>query len=100
MRTSPVPLPGPRLPGHRQPARCAHPPAPATARLVCGGYQAAGADATVAALVLDRARRRAAMLHIRLLGDFRLQVGETSVTTLNTPRVQALLAYVLLHRDT
>src|SRR5437763_12859276 len=38
-------------------------------------------------------------LHIRLLGDFRAAIGDKPVTSLNTPRLQALLAYLLLHRD-
>src|SRR5438128_8908235 len=38
-------------------------------------------------------------LHIRLLGDFRAAIGDEPVTSLNTPRLQALLAYLLLHRD-
>ena len=39
------------------------------------------------------------MLHIQLLGNFRLTTGDEPVTTLNTPRLQALLAYLTLHRD-
>jgi non-specific serine/threonine protein kinase len=38
-------------------------------------------------------------LHIRLLGDFRLLDGDTQVTKVNSPRMQSLLAYLLLHRD-
>src|SRR5260221_8224334 len=38
-------------------------------------------------------------LHIRLLGDFRLIYGEAPVRTINAPRLHALLAYLLLHRD-
>lgn len=38
-------------------------------------------------------------LHVRLLGEFCLVKGDTPVTTLNTPRLQALLAYLLLHRS-
>src|SRR5688572_28400721 len=38
-------------------------------------------------------------LHIRLLGEFKVVAGERPVTTLNTPRLQALLGYLLLHRD-
>ena len=38
------------------------------------------------------------MLHIRLLGDLRLAYGETALTTVNSPRLQALLAYLILHR--
>ncbi len=37
-------------------------------------------------------------LHIHLLGDFRLVSGETPVTTITVPRVQSLLAYLVLHR--
>jgi DNA-binding SARP family transcriptional activator len=39
-----------------------------------------------------------ATLHIGLLGDFRLACGESPVTSVNTPRLQALLAYLILHR--
>ncbi len=38
-------------------------------------------------------------LHIHLLGDFRLVSGETPVTTVTVPRVQSLLAYLVLHRN-
>jgi DNA-binding SARP family transcriptional activator/predicted ATPase len=38
-------------------------------------------------------------LHIRLLGDFSLLYGDQPITSLNTPRLQSLLAYLLLHRD-
>lgn len=37
-------------------------------------------------------------LHLSLLGDFLLLSGETSVTTVTVPRVQSLLAYLVLHR--
>ncbi|HXV98389.1 MAG TPA: BTAD domain-containing putative transcriptional regulator, partial [Anaerolineae bacterium] len=37
-------------------------------------------------------------LHIRLLGEFRLDYGDTPVATVNTPRLQSLLAYLVLHR--
>lgn len=37
-------------------------------------------------------------LHIHLLGDFLLISGETPVTTITVPRVQSLLAYLVLHR--
>jgi predicted ATPase/DNA-binding SARP family transcriptional activator len=40
----------------------------------------------------------APMLHIYLLGDFRLVYGDMPVTTVNTPRLQSLLAYLVLHR--
>lgn len=33
-----------------------------------------------------------------LLGDFRLVSGETALTTVSIPRVQSLLAYLVLHR--
>jgi serine/threonine protein kinase len=36
-------------------------------------------------------------LHIHLLGDFLLVSGETPVTTVDWPRLQSLLAYLLLH---
>ena len=38
-------------------------------------------------------------LHVRLLGDFRVAFGDEPIATFNTPRLQALLAYLLLHRD-
>jgi len=38
------------------------------------------------------------ILHIQLLGEFRLVYGETLITTVNSPRLQSLLAYLLLHR--
>src|SRR5262245_42522538 len=38
-------------------------------------------------------------LHIRLLGDFRLTCGNAPVSSVNTPRLQSLLAYLVLHRD-
>jgi len=37
-------------------------------------------------------------LHIHLLGDFLLLSGDSPVTTVRTPRVQSLLAYLVLHR--
>ncbi|HLZ62888.1 MAG TPA: AAA family ATPase [Ktedonosporobacter sp.] len=37
-------------------------------------------------------------LHIRLLGDFSLVSGDTPVTTVNVPRLQSLLVYLVLHR--
>jgi hypothetical protein len=39
------------------------------------------------------------ILHIHLLGDFRLDYDDVPVTTINTPRLQPLLAYLVLHRD-
>src|SRR5690349_20369795 len=38
-------------------------------------------------------------LHIRLLGDFGLIYADRQVTSLNTMRLQSLLAYLVLHRD-
>lgn len=38
-------------------------------------------------------------LRIHLLGDFRLTYGDAPITTINTARLQALLAYLVLHRD-
>ena len=35
---------------------------------------------------------------LHLFGDFRLTVGETSVMTMDMPRVQSLLTYLVLHR--
>lgn len=37
-------------------------------------------------------------LHIQLLGDFRLTYGGEPLTSLVTPRLQSLLAYLLLHQ--
>ena len=37
-------------------------------------------------------------LQLHLLGEFRLVYDHTPVITLNTPRLQALLAYLALHR--
>ena len=37
-------------------------------------------------------------LHISLLGNFLLVSGETTVTTVDMPRLQSLLAYLVLHR--
>lgn len=37
-------------------------------------------------------------LHIRLLGDFSLIYADRQVTSLNTARMQSLLAYLMLHR--
>ncbi len=39
-------------------------------------------------------------LHMYLLGNFLLVSGETPVATVMVPRVQALLAYLVLHRST
>jgi len=38
-------------------------------------------------------------LQIHLLGDFRLVYNSTPVTSVNTARLQALLAYLVLHRN-
>src|SRR5438046_769588 len=38
-------------------------------------------------------------LHIQLLGGFRLYVADIPVSTRDHPRIQALLAYLALHRD-
>ncbi|GIK43345.1 MAG: transcriptional activator [Chloroflexota bacterium] len=38
------------------------------------------------------------ILHIHLLGDFRLIYGDTPLTTVNTSRLQSLLAYLVLQR--
>lgn len=38
-------------------------------------------------------------LHIHLLGDFRLVSGKAPVTTITVPRIQSLLAYLVLHHD-
>lgn len=40
------------------------------------------------------------LLTIQLFGDFSLRAGDTPITKLNTPRLQALLAYLILHRAT
>ena len=40
-----------------------------------------------------------AVLRVQLLGDFRLTYGDQPLTTINTPRLQALLAYLILHRN-
>jgi DNA-binding SARP family transcriptional activator len=39
------------------------------------------------------------VLHIRLLGEFSFVYGDQPVTTVNTARLQTLLAYLVLHRD-
>jgi non-specific serine/threonine protein kinase len=38
------------------------------------------------------------VLKVYLLGGFRLLYGQTPVTAINTPRLQSLLAYLVLHR--
>src|SRR5258706_2293490 len=37
--------------------------------------------------------------HLRLLGDFNLVYDDRQITSLNTMRLQSLLAYLVLHRD-
>jgi DNA-binding SARP family transcriptional activator len=37
---------------------------------------------------------------MQLLGDFRLVYGNELVTSVGTARLQALLAFLVLHRDT
>jgi non-specific serine/threonine protein kinase len=39
-------------------------------------------------------------LHIHLLGEFRLASANAQISQVNSPRLQALLAYLVLHRDT
>ena len=39
------------------------------------------------------------MVSLNLLGDFRLLVDGAPVTAIDTPRLQSLLAYLMLHRD-
>ena len=41
----------------------------------------------------------APVLSIRLLGSFRLDYQEQALNTINTDRLQSLLAYLLIHRD-
>src|SRR5512137_2355951 len=38
-------------------------------------------------------------LRIRLLGEFSLFCDDAPLTAVNTPRLQSLLAYLVLHRD-
>ncbi len=38
-------------------------------------------------------------LHLRLLGDFSLIYADRQITSLNSTRLQSLLAYLVLHRD-
>ncbi len=40
------------------------------------------------------------ILRIHLLGDFRLTYGNTPLLTVNTLRLQSLLAFLVLHRHT
>lgn len=39
------------------------------------------------------------ILHIHLLGDFHISLGDEAVTGVKTTRLQSLLAYLVLHRD-
>jgi DNA-binding SARP family transcriptional activator len=43
--------------------------------------------------------RMTPILRIHLLGDFRLTYDDAPITMINTARLQALLAYLVLHRD-
>ena len=36
-------------------------------------------------------------LHLKLLGSFQLACGDASITSIDTPRLQSLLAYLVLH---
>ena len=38
-------------------------------------------------------------LRVQLLGDFLLTRGDTPIASVNSPRLQSLLAYLILHRD-
>ena len=40
------------------------------------------------------------VLHVHLLGGFRLAYGDEPITTIDTARLQSLLAYLVLHADT
>ena len=39
------------------------------------------------------------VLHIHLLGDFCLCHGDAPLTAINSPRLQSLLAFLVLHRN-
>jgi DNA-binding SARP family transcriptional activator len=39
------------------------------------------------------------VLHIRLLGDFSLDYDGAPISTINTPRLQSLLAYLVLRQE-
>jgi DNA-binding SARP family transcriptional activator len=45
-----------------------------------------------------KASKQALPLHVHLLGNFRLFCGGTPVNSIDTPRLQSLLAYLVLHR--
>jgi len=38
-------------------------------------------------------------LHIRLLGDFQLTLGDRPITSIDLPRLQSLLAYLVLNHE-
>ncbi|HET9110684.1 MAG TPA: AAA family ATPase, partial [Ktedonobacterales bacterium] len=42
---------------------------------------------------------RSRVVHLQLLGDFRLTCDDTPVEGISTPRLQSLVAYLALHRD-
>ncbi len=47
----------------------------------------------------DRHDVAMSVLQVNLLGGFRLAYGSKLVTSINTPRLQSLLAYLVLHRN-
>jgi DNA-binding SARP family transcriptional activator len=47
----------------------------------------------------QRRRRLTSQLRIDLLGDFRVSVDDAPVTGIDTPRLQSLLAFLVLHSD-
>src|SRR4029453_2689231 len=56
-------------------------------------------DEAFTQILLMEAAMMPPTLHIRLFGDFSLVYGEEPVTSINTPRLHSLLAYLALHRD-
>jgi predicted ATPase/DNA-binding SARP family transcriptional activator len=60
---------------------------------ICSGKASGGLKATAGKGMPVK------VLHIRLLGDFSLVYGDEPVRTINTARLQSLLAYLVLHRD-
>lgn len=61
-----------------------------------------GTDWLLSDQFLDRTLEKqtvSAFLHVRLLGDFAISLDDTPVTTFDSPRLQSLLAYLLLHRN-
>src|SRR5215467_7570921 len=50
-------------------------------------------------LLCTRRLSMTATLHIRLLGEFSLASGETPLTGVDWPRLQSLLAYLVLHHN-